>query len=217
MKKVLAGVVLAGVLAFSSVPAYATEGTASPKTAQEFDLTAFTEFVGDVNLDSLHLDDFDVKKVDIDALVKGVKDSKFLQDLDLSQQNFDAVIALTEDQELMKSFGITSVDPKGLEAALKDERVVSLTKKLMTDAADGKSIDAQARALARNPEVQKLFREAAGGVELTTVLSGLNTENVTAGLNRIAEALSSEKTAETSEAAASLEALARTAVDALKK
>ena len=166
---------------------------------------------------SIIITDYFYEEVEIDAFMKEVKDSDFLKNLDLSTWYFDAVIKLTEDQELLKSFGIEKVDPVGLKTALEDERVRSLTEMMMSSAAEGKSIDVQARALAKNPEVLKLFSGAAGGADLTKVLEGMNSENVPALLNKVAEALQSEKSGEASDLAKSLESLVDTGVTALRK
>ena len=214
MRKLLVGLFLVGILSLISVPVFAAGNETAEK---ESDLSSLTELMGDVDLSALHLDEFSTKDVEIDAFLKEVKDSDFLKNLDLSAWNFDAVIKLTEDQELLKSFGIEKVDPAGLKTALEDERVRSLTETMMNSAAEGKSIDVQARALAKNPEVQKLFSGAAGGADLTKVLEGMNSENVPALLNKVAEALQSEKSGEASDLAKSLESLVNTGVTALKK
>lgn len=220
MKKMIAMLAAACALTLGGTSVYAADLSSLKKAAEQVlgdvDLSAFTNLVGDVNLESLHLENFSAENVDIDGLVQGVKNSDFLKNLDTSNLNLDALLGLLDDSELLSSVGIDSIDKDALMDSLEDERVSSTIDDLMASAGKGESIADRVKALAQNESVKQMFSAVTGGKDLSTVLKSLNTLNVTSILNKGAAALSSEKTGDNSDMAGALEKLIQLGSSALK-
>ena len=206
MKKAVV-LLLAGVLAFSSVPVRAAEAGASTGNAMNINLNLGENLAGlqgllqSDKLEALHLENFDIRTLDIDGVVQMLRNNEYVKNLDLSTLNLEAVVGLVEDSELLKSFGLESVNKEELLKALQDKRIMENIVKWTTSASKGESIADAVRSMAHNTEVQELFSKVTGGKDLLTVLNGMNSQNVMPLLQKGMAAIFSEKAADTAQTA----------------
>ena len=211
MKRLFA-MVLAGLLAVTPMTAQAASledaaaSVAEQALGSSMDLSDLKSLVGDLNLEGLDLANFDVNNVDIDKMIQSAKGSDFLKNLDVSSLNLDGALGLLQDTNLLKSFGLESINMDALMNALKDQRVSSTIQSLMATAAKGGSIADTVKALAKNADVTAMIRQITGK-DLSAILGGLNSTNLTSLLTQGASAIFSPKTAENSETAGVVESL----------
>ena len=192
MKK-FAVLLLAGVMAFSSLTVRAAETGTTQNSGFSLDLSSVTDLLNSDKLQSLSLDSFDVRKLDIDSLVQKARTSEYVKNLDVSKLNLGAAFGLLKDSEVLNTLGLEKVNMGELLSALKNETIVKKVLEWAASAAKGESIAESVKSFVKTDAIRAIITKIIDGKDPAAVLKGLDSKNMKPLLQKGLTALFSEQ------------------------